>query len=97
MALLFAWDSPKAASNRRKHGVTFETATRVFADPNAVFLQDRVRNDEQRRHAIGMVEGAVMLLVVHVLYEDDESEIIRIISARHANRTERRWYEEANG
>ena len=37
----FEWDPAKAAANRRKHGVSFETAARVFADPYALFEQDR--------------------------------------------------------
>ena len=96
MALLFDWDPGKAASNRRKHGVAFETAVRVFADPNAVFEPDRVEDGELRWHAIGFIEEEIMLLVVHVFHEEEESEIIRIISAREANRAERRRYEEAN-
>jgi len=49
--LRFEWDPSKAATNRRKHGVSFETATRVFADPNALFEQDRVDNGEMRENS----------------------------------------------
>ncbi len=96
MQLHFEWDPVKAASNLRKHGVSFETATRVFADANAFLQHDRVKEGEERWLTIGMVEGFVMLSVAHVIYEDDQIETIRIISARLADRTERRRYEEAN-
>jgi uncharacterized protein len=86
----------KAASNLRKHGVSFETATRVFVDPNVLMQHNRVKDGEERWLTIGVVEGFVMLTVAHVIYEDDQIETIRIISARRADRTERRCYEEAH-
>ena len=93
----FEWDPLKAASNKRKHGVSFETATRVFADPNVLIEENHVEAGEQRWQAIGMVEGLVLLAVAHTVRESDGSETIRIISARKADRKERRSYEEANG
>jgi uncharacterized DUF497 family protein len=92
----FEWDPGKAASNLRKHGISFETAARVFADPNALFLQDRFEHGELRWQAIGLVDGALMLLVAHVVREQNNEEIIRIISARRTDREERRLYEKAN-
>jgi uncharacterized DUF497 family protein len=92
----FEWDAEKARSNRKKHaGIDFETASRVFADPNLVLRQDRVVDSEQRWHAIGAVRKAV-LLVVHVYREEESNgeEVIRIISAREANPRERRIYLE---
>jgi uncharacterized protein len=96
VATEFEWDLEKAAANRAKHGVSFETATRVFADPNALIEQDRVVDGEPRWQAIGVVEGALMLLVAHTVHEEGDTERIRIISAREAERRERRRYEEAN-
>ncbi len=90
----FEWAAEKDRMNQAKHdGLDFETAARVFDDPNVVFLQDRVIDGEQRWHAIGAVLAAV-LLVVHVYREDDTNgeEIIRIISAREAGKGERRIY-----
>jgi uncharacterized protein len=91
----FEWDNEKNRINRRKHdGLAFETAALVFNDPLAVFRKDRIVEGEQRWHAIGSALGAV-LLVVHVYsVEDpnDEEENIRIISAREANKRERRIY-----
>jgi uncharacterized DUF497 family protein len=92
----FEWDPGKAASNLRKHGISFETAARVFADPNALFLQDRIEDGELRWQAIGLVDGALMLLVAHVAREQNNEDIIRIISARRTDREERRLYEKAN-
>ena len=90
----FEWDSKKNRINRAKHnGLDFETAARVFDDPNVVLTDDRTIEGEHRWHAIGAVAGA-LLLVVHVYREDDiyGEEIIRIISAREANQRERRVY-----
>lgn len=97
MKTRFEWNANKAASNLRKHGVSFQTAVRVFADPYALVEQDRVENGEERWQAIGVVEGVLMLMVAHTVREQDDIEVIRIISARRANRREMRRYEEENG
>ena len=93
----FEWDPAKATANQRKHGVSFETAARVFADPYALFEQDRIVDDELRWQAIGVVDELVMLMVAHAVHELDGVEGIRIISARRANHKERRRYEEEIG
>lgn len=87
----------KAAANVRKHGVSFETAARVFSDPNALFDPDRVVDSEQRWQVIGMVEGTIMLMVAHAAYEDGNVEVIRIISARLADKKEKGRHEKAIG
>lgn len=96
----FQWDNEKNRINKRRHdGLAFETAALVFNDPLAVFRKDRIVEGEQRWHAIGSALGAV-LLVVHVYrMEDsnDEEENIRIISAREANKRERRIYLQQTG
>lgn len=67
-------------------------------DPFALTVQDRVEGGEQRWQTLGMVAGHVLLLVAHTIRDEDESgqpiEIIRIISARKADRKERRRYEQ---
>jgi uncharacterized DUF497 family protein len=93
----FEWDPAKAATNLRKHGVSFETAIRVFADPGVCFDQDRIVEGEPRWQAIGRIEGSLLLVVAHTIREQDAMEAIRIISARKANLQEWRSYEEANG
>lgn len=90
----FEWDPRKDRINRTKHnGLDFETAARVFNDPDVVLIEDRIVEGEQRWRAIGAVSAA-LLLVVHVYREDEanDEEIIRIISAREANQRERRFY-----
>ncbi len=98
MKTRFEWDPAKAASNLRKHHVSFETAIRAFADPFALTDQDRIEGGEQRWQTLGVVEGHYLLLVVHTVQDEDEDgqpvEIIRIISAREADRKERRRYEQ---
>lgn len=93
--ILFEWDLKKAASNRRKHGITFEDAMQVFDDPFAFALQDRIEDGEGRWQTIGMVEGVLVLLVAHTVKESGQHEIIRIISARRATRKERTRYEQS--
>ena len=96
MTLRFTWDRAKAASNRRKHHVGFETAALVFVDPFALSEQDSIESGERRWQIIGSVEGVIVLLVAYTVREAaDESEVIHIISARRAERAERRRYEEA--
>jgi uncharacterized DUF497 family protein len=85
----------KNRSNEKKHSLTFETASLVFGDPNWVLREDRVLNGEQRWHAIGIAQQAV-LVVVHLYREvtSNGEEIVRIISAREAGSRECRIYLE---
>jgi uncharacterized protein len=85
----FTWDSRKAASNAKKHGVTFEEASTVFADPLALAIQDEAH--AERTLLLGLSGRLRVLLVVHVELGDDS---IRLISARRATSHERRRYEE---
>ncbi len=98
MRTRFEWDPAKAAGNLRKHGVSFDTAIRAFADPFALTEQDRIEGGEQRWQTLGLVEGYFLLLVAHTIREENENgqpiEIIRIVSARAADRKERRRYEQ---
>jgi uncharacterized protein len=84
--IAFEWDASKAASNRRKHGVSFEEAATSFLDPLAKIFDDpdHVRG-EQRLLLVGMSAGTRLLLVVHV----ERGESVRIISARLATARER--------
>ncbi|EAB7496033.1 BrnT family toxin [Salmonella enterica subsp. enterica serovar Muenchen] len=90
---VFEWDEVKAASNYRKHGIRFEEAARVFDDPLHLSVQDRYENGEYRWLSIGMVRGCMMVVVAHTTRFEDGTEIIRIISARRAERREWRRYE----
>ena len=94
MCFQFCWDENKNQSNYRKRRVFFEIATLVFDDPNSVMLLDRVVDGEQRWHTIGLVEEVLLLLVVHTIQEEDQEEMVRIISAREVTAHERRLYED---
>jgi len=89
----FVWDERKNAANQARHGVTFETAARVFGDPLHLSIQDRTEEGEERWQTLGMI-GPVVVLVAHVWFEDEDGEVIRIISARKATRRERLAYEQ---
>jgi hypothetical protein len=91
----FEWDPVKARTNQRKHGITFEDAMHVFDDPCALFEQDRT--DERgvpRWQALGLAGGVILLLVAHIVQEEGQDEVIRLISARRATRKERNRYDE---
>jgi uncharacterized DUF497 family protein len=90
----FEWDNMKAAINFRRHGIQFEEAALAFDDPFAIVEQDRIENGEQRWQTIGMAGGFLLLMVAHtVRFKDGGTEVIRIISARRADRKERKRYE----
>jgi len=91
MALRFLWDPRKATSNERKHGVGFPEATTVFDDALSVTIADPDHStDEQRFLLVGLSNRRRLLVVAH----SERGQAIRIISARRANRQERRTYEE---
>lgn len=90
----FDWDDAKNRSNLRKHGVGFDTASLVFDDPYALMLQDRFENGEERWQAIGRIADAVVLVVAHTVKARAGTEVIRIMSARKADRRERKRYED---
>ena len=85
--LEFEWDDEKAAANLKKHGVDFWDAARVFDDDYRIEYYDAEHSGEEDRYnTIGLVDD--ILFVVYT----ERRETIRIISARHANRKERRQY-----
>ena len=89
----FEWDPNKARSNLDKHGISFDTATLAFDDPHSITEIDRIEGGEYRWQTIGMAFGVSLLIVAHTV-EDDEVEVIRIISARRTVPSERRKYEQ---
>ena len=89
--LTFSWDDRKERENQRKHGVSFDEATTVFADENARLKHDPDHSkDEDRFVLLGFSAKLRLLVVVHA-YRQDEKEI-RIISARKAVPKERKQY-----
>jgi len=92
----FNWDEDKNRRNRIKHGIRFETAAQVFADPFAIARFDAKKDDEQRWQIIGVSAGISVLLVAYTMREEEGDEIIRIISARKATPLERKAYAESH-
>ena len=91
--LLFEWDEDKAAANIRKHGISFETAGRVFQDDSLIEIFDSLHSDDENRIlAIGMVDE-----VLSVVYTERHEQTIRLISARKATKKERSMYYEQFG
>ena len=89
----FAWDRAKASANLRKHGVSFEEAETVFADDNALLLDDPAHSGEEDRAVLMGLSARLRLVVVcHTLRDDGRT--IRLISARKATRRERDQYLE---
>ena len=68
----------------------------VFDDPYHISIQDRFDNDEERWQTLGMVGGATLLLVAHIVIEKKHEDSIRIISARKATKKERHFYEQTH-
>ena len=92
--MTFEWDARKAATNFKKHGVTFEDGSSVFYDPLAITYCDPDHSVGERREVtLGYTMKKELVFVSHC----DRRERIRIISARPATRTERRQYEEGIG
>ncbi len=91
--MIFEWDEAKDVANQRKHGLSFDDALRVFNDPLRLTRQDRIENGEARWQTIGMMGRYRIILVAHSFWDDNDNEIIRIISARPVTRHERRDYE----
>ncbi len=92
MGLTFGWDESKNASNRRKHGVSFEEGRSVFADERGRLIADPDHSEEEERFILLGMSVRLRLLVVCHCYRPPDT--VRIISARKANSLERRIYEE---
>jgi uncharacterized DUF497 family protein len=88
--LRFEWDDAKNRENRRKHRVSFEEAETVFFDDRGVLIEDS--EDQEERFVLIGTSAAVRVLVVSHTYRARD-QVIRLISARRANRTERTDYE----
>ena len=85
--LVVEWDENKNEVNKKKHGISFESAALVFADEHYLELYDDEHNTEEDRYiAIGVVDD--VLFVVHTM----RNENVRMISARLATKRERRFY-----
>jgi uncharacterized protein len=89
--LSFEWDEKKSASNKKKHGVSFEEAKSVFTDQFARLISDPDHSDDEDRFILlGTSIHSKLLVVCHCIRANDS---IRIISARKADKQEREIYE----
>jgi uncharacterized protein len=85
----FEWDKSKEQANRKKHGVDFQTAAKVFLDPNVIEFDDLSVTGELRFNAIGIVDGRTLFVTYSM-----RGTVVRIISARGAEPHEKRKYHE---
>ena len=94
MSLLFEWDANKDKKNVAKHGISFEEAMTVFADPLARIFPDEEHSVEELREIIIGYSVRRHLILVNFT---GTGGYVRIFSARRATRTERKDYEENVG
>lgn len=90
-SLRFEWDEQKESENRRKHGVSFQEGETVFSDENALLLGDPDHSEAEDRFILLGLSSRIRILLVCHCYRAKES-IIRIISARRADKDERAQY-----
>ncbi len=91
----FEWDINKEKINIQQHGITFEQASYVFADPFALNkYDDEHSEDEDRWILLGNFLNEAVLVVVHTFRDNDGTEFVRIISARRASKREKQAYNE---
>lgn len=91
MTLEFVWDPTNAKANQAKHGVSFEEAVTVFADPVARIFDDENHSDDERRE---IIIGASMKRRLILVCFTVRGTRIRLLSARKTTRLERKDYEE---
>lgn len=89
--LRFEWDENKDRANRKRHGISFQEAQTVFLDDHARIIDDPDHSvDEARFLLLGLSSALRLLIVCHCVRES--GNVIRIISARKASRSERSAY-----
>lgn len=89
--LRFEWDPKKNATNRRKHGVSFEDAQTAFSDDFGRIIADPDHSEDEDRFVLLGLSASLRLLVVCHCYRA-RGDVIRIISARKADRLESAQY-----
>jgi len=90
----YEWDENKNKLNQQKHGISFEEAKEIFEDPLQISKLDcRFNHFEERWITVGATLEYKILVVANLFFTDEGEEIIRIISARKANKQERESYE----
>ena len=91
----FEWNEEKNNINQKKHGISFEEAKEVFNDPLQISKLDyRFNYFEERWITIGSTNNYKILVVANLFFTKKGDEIIRIISARKATKSERKNYDK---
>ena len=91
--LTFEWNDRKASENKRKHSVSFAEAKSAFFDENARLIPDPENSDDEDRFVLLGLSIQLRLLLVCHCYRG-EGNVVRIISARKADPSERNQYTE---
>jgi uncharacterized protein len=91
--ILFEWDENKSSLNKKKHGISFKEAQTVFYDEKALLIHDPDHSHEEDRFILLGLSSSIRILVVCHCYRKND-EVIRIISARKATRSEQKQYRE---
>ena len=89
--LRFTWDTEKAKENECKHGVTFDEARAVFNNEGALLIDDPDHSDDEERFVIVGFSSRARLVTVCHCYPVN-GDVIRLISARRATRSESSQY-----
>lgn len=84
----FEWDDTKDLTNLKKHGISFSEAQEIFTQPHLTFQDTRKNYNESRYITIGQLSPKATIVVVHTTRNNNS----RIISARKANKKERKYY-----
>lgn len=88
----FTWDNRKNTSNQKKHGISFDEAKSVFYDEYARLIADPDHSEEEDRYILLGLSSQLKCLVICHCYRES-GELVRIISARKASKSERKQYE----
>lgn len=91
MDISFDWDPAKARSNQRKHRVSFGEASSAFFDENGILIHDPDHSEQEERYLLIGISAKLRVVVVSHTYREND-RVIRLISARLADPTERRQY-----
>jgi uncharacterized protein len=89
--LHFEWDESKESQNRRKHGISFEEARTAFFDEEALLISGPDHSEHKERFILPGLSSTLRTLVVCHCYRQ-EGDVIRLISARRADKHERELY-----
>jgi len=86
----FEWDETKNETNLRAHGIDFNHVPEIFNGPMIINIDDRFHYDEKRYIGIGFLRNIIAV----VAFVEKEKDVIRIISARKANKHESKSFEK---